>query len=145
MAGNCEDIRVLISAWLDGEATARESELVFEHLASCEACRNFLDELEAARHSLHSQLFPEDTESLDLRLLESLRAAARERVPWWRRRVFVPLPLAAAVVLALVTALIWAMGMARQQSPTTFTKEETVVRTIVIEPEDVTVYSPSSM
>jgi len=144
VAKNCEDIRTFISAQLDGEITVRERNLVLEHLVSCQQCREFLNEVEEARGLLRSLLFPHTTESLDLRLLESLRATQTRQVRWWKRGLTVPLPVAAAVVLALLTALLWALapGRSRNFAPAT---EETAVRTVVIQPQDVSMFTPSAM
>lgn len=45
----CEVIEELISAALDGEATAEEQRQIDEHLATCAACRQAMTDLQAAQ------------------------------------------------------------------------------------------------
>ena len=68
---NCDDIRELLSASIDGELTEGESRRLAEHLAGCEACRRELDELRKvweavgdATAELISEAHPEILEAL---------------------------------------------------------------------------------
>ena len=53
---NCDHWQEIISAWLDGEATPEEAKEVQEHLESCAACRQWLEQVETDRQSFVSSL-----------------------------------------------------------------------------------------
>ena len=44
---NCNDIRALLSDYIDGETTPEEHRTVEEHLAHCQDCRRVLSEYRA--------------------------------------------------------------------------------------------------
>ena len=48
---NCEQMTLLISAWLDGETTAQEEKQMLEHLEQCAQCRALLEQLQTLRAS----------------------------------------------------------------------------------------------
>lgn len=48
---NCEQMTVLLSAWLDGEVTAQEEVQLQEHLAQCPACRALFEQLQTLHTS----------------------------------------------------------------------------------------------
>ena len=85
----------LLSAFLDGEVTAEERNRVVQHIASCEACRDELNDLNSARTALRSLLVlelpsgltPTDDSMADV-------APLTRRPPVW-------IAAAAAAVLAL--------------------------------------------
>lgn len=69
-----------VSAYFDGEVTAEERARVEAHLETCASCRAMLADF------------------------RDLRAAFHPVVPLWRRRVAIPLPVAAVLALALCLA-----------------------------------------
>ena len=54
----CDDVRVELSARLDGEIDARTEELVVEHLGTCRECRAHEERLQRIRHSIRVQPSP---------------------------------------------------------------------------------------
>lgn len=69
-----------VSAYFDGELPSEERARIEAHLETCATCREMLADF------------------------RELRATLRPVVPLWRRRVAVPLPVAAMLVLALILA-----------------------------------------
>ena len=90
---SCPD-RDVLSAYFDGESIAPE---IAAHAAACAACRSFLADLAAIREAVVAERPPlRAAVGLD----DVLRRAAG--VPWWRRRVAVPAPIIALLLLALL-------------------------------------------
>ena len=54
----CDPMRELLSALLDEELTAEESNLLESHLAGCQSCRRELDELREAVSTARSWVLP---------------------------------------------------------------------------------------
>jgi anti-sigma factor RsiW len=110
---NCEDIRELLSARLDGELTAEEARLLDGHLASCEACRGELAELERTWKALGELSDVEVPAGLDQRVIA--RATGSKRPTSASRRILrwvYPLSAAAAVLVAVVVAFHMKSGVA---------------------------------
>src|SRR5262245_19068108 len=61
---NHQDIRLLISAYVDNAADAAEEKLVLEHLAGCPACRKYLNALKNLSSALKA--WPDENLSPDL-------------------------------------------------------------------------------
>ncbi|MGB9920519.1 MAG: zf-HC2 domain-containing protein [Moorellales bacterium] len=107
---NCRQAENLISSYLDGELAEAERPELEAHLASCPACRQYAEELEAAQAALAGVFAaaepPADLfERLMARVREAeagARPAGRARQPWWPglRRAAAVAGLAAAVGLA---------------------------------------------
>jgi len=98
----CEDIRELFDGRIDGELTAAEAARLEEHLASCEACREELAELERVWRALGVLAEVEVPEDLAERVLSRVRSAQRGvrrrgRVYRWAY----PLAAAAALLVAV--------------------------------------------
>src|SRR5687768_9946464 len=91
----------LISLYVDGELDAAERGRTEEHLAACDACRRARDEYLAIRARLAPLDEPADRVAQQ-RALRDILARSRERV--WRRRVSIPVPVAAVAAAALLAA-----------------------------------------
>ncbi len=50
---NHDDIRLLLSAFVDDEVTDRERETVEDHIAGCRACRAHLAQMRVLKHAVH--------------------------------------------------------------------------------------------
>ena len=48
---NCEQMTLLMSAWLDGELSEQEEQQMKEHLEQCPACRELMEQLQALHTS----------------------------------------------------------------------------------------------
>lgn len=61
----CDHIEVLISGLLDGELTQQQQQQVHVHLASCQACREQLADMQSLSHAMRKQpLTTQDTQLL---------------------------------------------------------------------------------
>ena len=101
----------LLSIYLDGELPSPWKEKMETHLAQCSGCK---EKLESFRRLFEEDAFHEREQLETAREkvwqnLESMRRFHHHSL--WRRRISVPLPAAAAaaVILALLTAL-WLRG-----------------------------------
>ena len=100
---SCDEVRDWLSAYLDGELTARRREAVEAHLAGCDACRRELASLRQVSACLQAWPAPEPASDLSARFTERLaaRAAQQDRRPWFAG----PWPRAAAAT-ALAACLL---------------------------------------
>ncbi len=110
----CPD-REILSAYLDGEVEAPWSGAIASHLEGCPSCRTQLARMEALRSRLLAAELPAHQEPMERvrRSLLAHDAAQTPRfLPFWRRSLSVPLPLAAgaaALVLLLAASLMVAL------------------------------------
>ena len=91
-----------LSAFLDRETEGPWHEAIARHLRGCQRCREQLGRLERLRELLAKDPAPEPRSSLAT-LRQRLAQAGRGlawRLPFWRRRIVLPLPAAAAAALA---------------------------------------------
>jgi anti-sigma factor (TIGR02949 family) len=115
---DCRDVEPLMTPYVDGEATGGDRARVDEHLAACPPCRRRASDERAARQLVraHAGTLAERA-PLDLRG-RCARAIRQTSAPpplahlrLWRR---VPLPAAAAVLLAVAGLVAW---MAASSTP----------------------------
>jgi|GEM_PF-6815844 len=100
----CEKIRELLSAYLDGEATKKERKLIEEHLASCRLCAEELEELRRVvglLRALPKEIAPEGFAQKTMARLPALAIPAKERL-----RKFLLRPKWAFASGALATAAL---------------------------------------
>ena len=102
-----------VSLYVDGELDAAKRSRVETHLGSCEACRRARDEFLAVRGRVAGLDAPLDRVAQQRALRDIL---AHPAAPFWRRRIAVPFPVAASVVVALVAAVV-AIGMLGSRAP----------------------------
>jgi anti-sigma factor RsiW len=93
-----------ISLLIDGELPFDEEGRVRQHLASCHACQ------EAQKNFLHlrEQIKSYESEpdlAAERRVLQAALASAKPR--WWQRRVSLPAPVFALLVIALLAVAAW--------------------------------------
>ncbi len=93
---NCGEIRPLLSAYLDGEATPEERRTVERHLATCEGCRQVLAEYRAIGSDLRAMPVPMPPAGLrrDVwRAIEASQGGARlVKTPPSSQGKIIPLP-----------------------------------------------------
>jgi anti-sigma factor RsiW len=112
----CQEIEPLLTAHVDGEATAEAAARVEAHLAWCASCRHRLAAERACRELLRAEagrLRPHAPETLRARCAQGAAAARAARAGTWRHR-WVPLSAAAALLLAIAGVLV--VGTARPVS-----------------------------
>lgn len=101
----CPDKKVL-SAYIDNELNGSARNSVESHLAGCSSCAGVVASYKAVHEALNADTVPIPS-FFDTRLFEKLKDAGSRRSPGvWRRKIFVPLPVAAfAMFLIMVLAL----------------------------------------
>lgn len=102
---NCQDIRMLLHAYLDDELGAAESLAVARHLAECDACRQRFDTYARLRGDLQQAgLYRPAPAALRARIMAQLPCPARApRAPRQRWQIAVAV-LAALFIVAAVFA-----------------------------------------
>lgn len=90
----CNDIQDLLSPYLDGVLTSVENELISEHLKSCDACRQELEDLKEIiniMQSLDDVPLPEDFQDQIHEKLLSIQdenmepVVSKTNLRWWQR------------------------------------------------------------
>ncbi|MCS7254253.1 MAG: zf-HC2 domain-containing protein [Armatimonadota bacterium] len=76
---NCEQMRMLISAYIDGELSDTERDKVEEHLRICDECLNFQNAIVALKYLLASHRLPSPSRDKFAALLQRLRGIAPQR------------------------------------------------------------------
>src|SRR6185437_5527412 len=114
---NCQDMRLLLHAYLDDELGAAESLAVARHLAECDACRQRFDAYARLRGNLRqADLHRSAPAALRARIASQLpRPARAPRVPRQRWQMALA-ALAALFVIAAVFAGWQAVELRRQGS-----------------------------
>lgn len=121
MESACDRFQMLLSAYADGEVTAKERGQVELHLSGCADCRARLSDLKALSAAV-AQVFTQEAEEADFSrfaddvlrrvaperpsLLERLRVAWSEILTYHRTAVVSSL-VTAAVTLAVAVPLAW--------------------------------------
>lgn len=102
--GRCPGADTL-SAYLDREMESPWRELIERHIESCPDCRQAVQKLLRLRQLLHADREPDYRSSIE-RLRERLRIFSPDRrpgsEPFWKRKVAMPLPAAAAAVFLIL-------------------------------------------
>jgi anti-sigma factor RsiW len=93
-----------VSELIDGELDPDQIEPVTLHLASCPICRQAREDFLDARSRIRDYSVTADA-AARARTLEEI--VGRRRIPWWRRSISVPLPVAAAALLLIVGVAVW--------------------------------------
>ncbi|MBC8104537.1 MAG: zf-HC2 domain-containing protein [Cytophagales bacterium] len=103
--GDCPDIRLLLSVFVDGEATNEEAVRLKSHLALCEHCASHLAFLRLTHQALRQppEAFPSASLSARIAAATYDRPTLSERIHGWLR----PVP----VRVALGTALAAGIGL----------------------------------
>jgi anti-sigma factor RsiW len=102
----------MLSAFVDGEVQAPWDQALARHVDGCPLCRARVARLHRLRVLLAGDPLPEHRMSPP-----SERSARAQPVPFWKRRIALPLPAAAAValvILALGVALATVAGRTAQ-------------------------------
>lgn len=95
----------LLSGVIDGELSSAEQELLDEHLATCQQCRDSLAELQQARGFIRSAHRPEISELHRKQLWKSINKARRAPANLWRALVAVAGTAAAIAAFVGLTIL----------------------------------------
>lgn len=103
----------ILSAYLDDEIGAQWNQRIEEHIKRCKSCQTVLEELLMAKQRLQEDKEPDYRSSLK-RFKQSLRdiwlKPLLPKVPFWKRRVALPYPvaaIAAVLILFMATSMIF--------------------------------------
>ena len=106
---NCDTYEEQLSAWMDNEINDEETKSLFGHLHGCQACREAFRSAQRLRLNLREEQPPMAPAELDEKVMSliprpRIYAGDRKaiRIVAWRRRVSLPLPVAAVVALLLM-------------------------------------------
>ncbi|MCX6143362.1 MAG: zf-HC2 domain-containing protein [Ignavibacteriales bacterium] len=109
----CETYEEQISALIDHELKDEETEVLFAHLSTCRRCRHSLQSVLDLRSDFGEQVPPMAPKELDEKVLQSEtrpKLYAGDRKPMtlqvWKRRISIPMPVAAAMAIVLVAGTI---------------------------------------
>jgi hypothetical protein len=101
MNSDCPKL-VSVGSLFDGELTAEEHDSLIRHLGACATCRQEFADLNRLRATLASVVVAPSARERVLRSLPAIRPAA----PFSWKRVSVPLPIAAAILLLLAISIL---------------------------------------
>ena len=111
----CDDIEILISAYIDGEATEEEIRFVEEHLQGCESCRATLSDF-TGLHTLSREL--EEVTAppgFRQRVTERLDAKPRFAFSWRASKLVYALSFSLLVLLSGAVILLHTMWQTPEQ------------------------------
>lgn len=103
-----------ISLLIDGELSREEVGLVEKHLAGCLICRQAQEDFLRLRQQIASYDFAHESFA-GRQALHSIVAA--QNIPVWKRRLSIPAPVFALLVMALVAVAAWAVSMRAARKP----------------------------
>lgn len=118
----CDMYEEQLSALIDNELLEGEAESLFKHLSTCPVCRLSLRLALQLRSDLNEEEPPMAPKELDEKVLQVVSNAKRDGrdrrampIMRWKRRISMPLPVAAAVYVILVAAgvtlsLLWSQS-----------------------------------
>ena len=126
----CDQWMDKIEAWIDGEGSEENAELVRLHIEECEACRHYVDAVLAIRAS-----FPqiEDT-MVPLDFAQGVMARIAEQTPQTHKKTSVRWKQWALPAVACLALLVSAKGLFPQPVPSGPTVR---IPTTIIEPETI--------
>ncbi len=78
----CNDYRLLIQLYIDGELNAEERRVVEQHLSVCPACRRYCDEICMVNRAVQDVDCPQDLHAGIMAAIAQERAAAAEVIPF---------------------------------------------------------------
>lgn len=93
-----------VSALVDEELDEREAESLREHIGACEVCRQAQREFLLLRSAIKSYTSGEPSDARE-RLLKQILVS--DYVPFWKRRVALPVPALALLLLAVLFTGGW--------------------------------------
>ena len=103
-----------VSQWIDGELVAEEAEQVQLHVSACAICQGAREDFLLLREQISEYPIKRD-HAAERRALAGILSA--ERVPLWRRKVALPAPAFALIVLLIVVLSTWTIAMRATKPP----------------------------
>jgi Putative zinc-finger len=108
------DISEKVSLLIDGELAAWETEQVRKHLSVCRVCSQMERDFLALRDQIRSFELEADPMAQKQALSNVLGS---QRVPLWRRRIAMPAPVFALVVVVVLSLCAWVLLVVGRRSP----------------------------
>jgi anti-sigma factor RsiW len=113
---SCEEHRINLSAFMDGEASPADVRSALDHMGACATCRGFLSEAMSHRTALRQAPLPDFPDSLDHRIRRATDTRVGRRremlpirlLPGWR--LAIPVPALAVIIVYLLTATALALS-----------------------------------
>src|SRR5438067_5136155 len=110
-----------ISLLIDGELSEREEREAAAHLATCHVCQRAQADFLRVRSEIKSYASSPDLAAQRTRALRHILDS--KKPPLWRRRVAVPAPVLALLLITLIALVVWvtstrrAMPIVAEQKP----------------------------
>lgn len=123
MMRTCDEFERIISDQLDSELPEAEARALSKHLRDCASCREFADSCRRVRDVI--QRLPQPTEAASV--LPSQRTV---NVPWWQRRLSVPIPVAAGIAILLIGG--WTLLLRTPETPAGRSRETGMVQAVEV-------------
>lgn len=95
-----------LSLLIDGELEREEAEQVKLHLSSCLICQQAQTDFLSLREQIRSHPYEPDA-SAERRAIKQILNS--ERVPFWEKRIALPVPVFSLVMLALFALFAWSV------------------------------------
>jgi anti-sigma factor RsiW len=105
-----------ISLLIDGALSIRETAQARNHITSCPECRRAMDEFLGLRETLKAYTLPGDDLS-QRRVLNTIFSS--ERIRLWARRVSVPAPVIALILISFIALGTWSITARVWKAPST--------------------------
>lgn len=107
-----------ISLWIDGELSDDEASQIQLHLLACAMCQQTQEDFLLLRQEIRDYRRDSDV-SAQRQAMRNLLDA--KTIPFWRRKIALPVPALALIFLLFVALSLWAAYLRSTKSPTTTT------------------------
>lgn len=114
----CDDVRIKLSGYLDGEVSSEEKKAVEGHLSGCEACRRALSELEKTVGCLRAVGEVEPPPWFTQKVMQRVREESAKKTGLLRRLFFplrVKLPAEALALALVAVAAVYVFNMIKPE------------------------------
>jgi hypothetical protein len=128
-----------VSRLIDGELTDGEARQIRLHLSDCAICQQAEEDFLGFRQTLQEYRFEPDLKAQQRAINNIFKVAP---IPFWRRRIALPVP-ALALIFLLVIALGWWAIALRFRKPSATTTKVQPARTEKNDPTSATVFDLS--
>jgi hypothetical protein len=103
-----------VSLLIDGELSSDQARQVQSHLLSCAICQQAQEDFLLLRQEIQDYQRESDV-SLQRQVLRNILGT--ERVPFWRRKIALPVPALALMLLLFVALSLWVIYLRNSKSP----------------------------
>jgi hypothetical protein len=103
-----------VSLFMDGELSADQAQQIQLHLSSCAICQQAQEEFLLLRQEIQDYQHKPDT-SAQQRILHNIFES--QRVPFWRKKIALPVPALALMLLLVVVLSLWAAYLRTAKLP----------------------------